>query len=762
MVTIAIYIFSNKQQNKQAVFQWFLPMRFSSAVVYLCLVSAVCELVAQAAGSDEDRVEEQHGVDAVHHHEFRGLPHLHPPHGRESGDEDHAHTDKPLPAPEPTGAPMVGHHCIHDQMLARAAKPVTIPQTYLVQPAWKDWSVKEEQHQMEAGGAQHRMFVATATDYSNMRFKYFFDVDNQGKCASAGTMTTSYQGASTNDVNCTENDVLTTLKRDYIINVLMPQAANFLRGALKVIPVSGTLIAPASCHGITVPTSHSTTGISDADFVAYVTAAPLAPTSSNGTVAWALSCANDASGRPTAGHVNFVPSALSNANVRKAYIQDQDVNTAIHELSHALGFSSTYFDQYVDMDNVHHGSGGRTSNVAMSNLGKSVTMMTSPRAIEAAKAYFGCSSMTGVEIEDQGGSGTAGSHWEKRILYTEFMAGILSSVKSYITSLTLAYFEDKGFYVADYAWAQNGSMAYGKGKGCDFVNNKCNTLTSGAEFCFDQTRTNQYCSTDFLGQGYCGIGEYGSALASHQQYFSSPSMGGAVALSDYCPTGIPFSNRVCVDGSTTDSQSIYGNTYGSASRCFQSSVVTQGYSPGDASVQTRCFPVRCSTTGRIQIDVRGGTALCPLDGSAGVADMSGVSGYTGTINCPKSTAFCTDPATTPAPTPAPPTPVPTPAPPGQTPGPAPVTRPPASATSLPTDCADRVPCANAITTRLPWCRAFSDALVACFGANCDGQLASWLSTNNATCGDSYSWGNANCVEGPNGGSAMCSLLNIAD
>ena len=32
------------------------------------------------------------------------------------------------------------------------------------------------------------------------------------------------------------------------------------------------------------------------------------------------------------------------------------------------------------------------------------------------RAHFNCPTLGGVELENQGGSGTAGSHWEKRIL----------------------------------------------------------------------------------------------------------------------------------------------------------------------------------------------------------------------------------------------------------------------------------------------------------------------------------------------------------
>ena len=35
---------------------------------------------------------------------------------------------------------------------------------------------------------------------------------------------------------------------------------------------------------------------------------------------------------------------------------------------------------------------------------------------EAGRIHFNCSTLKGVQLEDQGGSGTALSHWESRIL----------------------------------------------------------------------------------------------------------------------------------------------------------------------------------------------------------------------------------------------------------------------------------------------------------------------------------------------------------
>ena len=41
---------------------------------------------------------------------------------------------------------------------------------------------------------------------------------------------------------------------------------------------------------------------------------------------------------------------------------------------------------------------------------------------EQAMAYFNCSTLRGVEVENQGGPGTAMSHWERRLLGVIYFA----------------------------------------------------------------------------------------------------------------------------------------------------------------------------------------------------------------------------------------------------------------------------------------------------------------------------------------------------
>ena len=56
----------------------------------------------------------------------------------------------------------------------------------------------------------------------------------------------------------------------------------------------------------------------------------------------------------------------------------------------------------------------------------------------------------------------AGSHWEQRILQTELMAPIVTGSTVHISPMTLAAFEDSGWYTADYSQA----ASYVRGKVC--------------------------------------------------------------------------------------------------------------------------------------------------------------------------------------------------------------------------------------------------------------------------------------------------------
>jgi hypothetical protein len=59
----------------------------------------------------------------------------------------------------------------------------------------------------------------------------------------------------------------------------------------------------------------------------------------------------------------------------------------------------------------------------------------------------------GVESEDTGGTGTAGSHWEGRKFYSELMIGTAFGSGS-ISPVSLAALEDMGWYWANMSLAE--------------------------------------------------------------------------------------------------------------------------------------------------------------------------------------------------------------------------------------------------------------------------------------------------------------------
>ena len=59
-------------------------------------------------------------------------------------------------------------------------------------------------------------------------------------------------------------------------------------------------------------------------------------------------------------------------------------------------------------------------------LNRTVHIMVTPRVLEEVRNHFGCAELQGAELEDQGGDGTALTHWEKRIFQVHTLANIVA------------------------------------------------------------------------------------------------------------------------------------------------------------------------------------------------------------------------------------------------------------------------------------------------------------------------------------------------
>ena len=78
--------------------------------------------------------------------------------------------------------------------------------------------------------------------------------------------------------------------------------------------------------------------------------------------------------------------------------------------------------------------------------------------------------MKGVEVEDQGGSGSVGAHWESRVMLGDYMVSSDYRERA-ISEMTLGLFEDSGWYKVNHY--SGGLFRYGKNRGCDFIDKKC-------------------------------------------------------------------------------------------------------------------------------------------------------------------------------------------------------------------------------------------------------------------------------------------------
>ena len=248
--------------------------------------------------------------------------------------------------------------------------------------------------------------------------------------------------------------------------------------------------------------------------------------------------------QPFGGKVNINPEI----DFSKKGIEQYLTSVLVHELTHVLGFGESYFSFF------------NFNSVKKNNR----VYLNSPKVMEVAKKYFNCDDLDGVELENEGGEGTTGSHWEARILLGEYMCGATRSEELVISEFTLAYLEDTGYYKANYY--TGGLMRYGKNKGCAFVKDKCvNNYEINPEFEneFFDSLYYQYdpsCSSGRLGRTYNYFLQY-SGLPDEYQYFKDKTTGG-YQPADYCPVPRQIENENKLNYYTGSCSSLGDGTYG--------------------------------------------------------------------------------------------------------------------------------------------------------------------------------------------------------
>jgi hypothetical protein len=363
-------------------------------------------------------------------------------------------------------------------------------------------------------------------------------------------------------------------------------------------------------------------------------------------------------GQPVVGLVNINKDLDYSAKHSQEYFE----SILLHEITHILGFDIYFFYYYYNNLLIKEDLNGTEHYY-----------INSTKVVDVAKKYFNCDNVIGVELENDGGSGTAGSHWEARVLLGEYMNGVIYSEEQVISEFTLALLEDTGLYKANYY--TGGLMRYGKNKGCDFLYEKCiengEIIKNAENEFFEWNSLNApSCSSGRQSRTYNLLLIYKNEIPEKYQYYNETNIGG-LSSADYCPvhkkdareesrygyyvghcsnkgsgeygSTIYYYNKSDENSTTIfhykskELEKILGEKYSDSSFCYLSSLVKNSIVDNDLYSNTfraLCFETFCSSKS-LTLRINDDYIVCPREGG-----KIKVKGYNGYLLCPDYNLIC--------------------------------------------------------------------------------------------------------------------------
>jgi leishmanolysin len=198
-------------------------------------------------------------------------------------------------------------------------------------------------------------------------------------------------------------------------------------------------------------------------------------------------------GRPTMGAY-----ILNFAFLETAFIYEYlYFSTFAHEFTHILGFSSSLFPKFVRPGTFTK----RTDVVGRITIGsEAFNAITMPEVVNFARTYFNCPSISALPLENNGGDGSAGSHWEKLFLPQEYMNPTVEN-PGVLSDFTMTFLKATGWYQVDANAAQR--YDWGHNAGCGIFNicpkgglGYCTAAQNGQSVCSSEW-TSKVCSILF-------------------------------------------------------------------------------------------------------------------------------------------------------------------------------------------------------------------------------------------------------------------------
>ncbi|XP_071397111.1 ciliated left-right organizer metallopeptidase-like [Centroberyx affinis] len=346
-------------------------------------------------------------------------------------------------------------------------------------------------------------------------------------------------------------------------------------------------------------------GLPDTDFLLYLHVQRTDKCRAEPSVlAYAVHCQTDTHGRPLAGVVVICRDRLTG----ETYSHRGTVQTVIHELFHALGFSKDLFSTWRDCSS--------SSQVTHTDGSGQMRIYTQSVVSALQKHLASTDPELGGPLENLDvAPGGVSSHWESRVLQGSIMAAVLAdSAAVRIDPLTLAALQDTGWYSVNLSRAQ--SLVWGDGEGAMFGSVSTCQSNSSSFFC---TGSGLGCHYLHLHKGECQTDQYLEGCRIYK-----PLRNGSECWKEE-------------NERRSEEEDWSGEIYGLNSRCFFSNLTREKQSQFllfSSSVEGRCYRHRCIGPNKFQIQVSGSQWTdCPAGGAIKVQ------GYQGSVFCPDR-RFC--------------------------------------------------------------------------------------------------------------------------
>ena len=145
-------------------------------------------------------------------------------------------------------------------------------------------------------------------------------------------------------------------------------------------------------------------------------------------------------GRPIAGEFNINLNAINPSPANEIL----HFGTFVHEFYHILVFNNYLYSKFVGVDNKPVGE-STFLKTGIQLAGKTRAGYQGPQVLSAVKTFINDNSLAYVMLENNGGDGSAFSHWAYIYWPVDFMSPI-DTVPSLLTAMSLTMARDTGWF----------------------------------------------------------------------------------------------------------------------------------------------------------------------------------------------------------------------------------------------------------------------------------------------------------------------------